>query len=496
MNKSTLLKNLGIFSVTASPMFLPALLCAVWYEETDVAATFCYCILLTAACGGLLYMWGRNARNKLQHRETLGLVGAGWLLIAFYGAIPYVLSGHLSFIDAYFESMSGFSTTGASILSDIEVLPKSLLFWRSFTHWLGGLGIILLLIIVLPFLGAGGKLLYRSEMPGLDKSSFRPRIKDSAIFLFRIYTGLTVLLTLLLLLAGMNLFDALCHTFGTLATGGFSTRNASIAAYNSPLIEWIICLFMIIAGTSFSLIYCFAVGEYKTVFKNGEWRVYLLLLLASVLLINLNILFSHQPVPGLIGAPATQGAPGFLERVRLVTFQTVSTMTCTGFCTTDFNLWPDFSRMLLLLLMIIGGCSGSTSGGLKVIRVMLLFKMAVWHLTQTFRPKDVRIFRADDMIVDKELQRSILSYFVLYACVFIIATLLLTAVGIPLITSLSAVISCFNGVGPGLDLVGATGNYGFMPVTAKIVLSFIMAMGRLELYAICALFLPSFWKKY
>lgn len=496
MNKSAFLKNLGVFSFTASPMFLPALLCSLWYKEMAVVEVFFCCILFTAACGGILYMMGRKAKNRLQQRETLGLVGAGWLLIAFYGALPYIFSSHFSFIDAYFESMSGFSTTGASILSDIEALPKGLLFWRSFTHWLGGLGIILLLIIVLPFLGAGGKLLYRSEMPGLDKSSFKPRIKDSAFFLFRIYMGLTILMTLLLLLAGMDLYDSLCHTFGTLATGGFSTRNASIAAYNSPLIECIICVFMIIAGTSFSLIYCFAVGEYKTVYKNGEWRLYLSLLLVSAVLISLNILFSHPSIPGLIGAPETHGDPGFLERTRLVVFQTVSMMTCTGFCTTDFNQWPDFSRMLLLVLMVIGGCSGSTSGGLKVVRVMLLFKMAVWHLTQTFRPKDVRIFRADNMIIDKEIQRSILSYFALYVCVFIAATLLLAAVGIPMVTSLSAVASCFNGVGPGLDLVGAVANYGFMPVTAKIVLSLVMAMGRLELYAIGVLFLPSFWKKY
>lgn len=496
MNKSAFLKNLGVFSLASSPMFLPSLLCALWYKEAAVVATFFYCMLFTFACGGLLYMLGRRAKTGLQHRETLGLVGAGWLLIALYGAIPYILSGHLSFVDAYFESMSGFSTTGASILSDIEVLPKGILFWRSFTHWLGGLGIILLLIIVLPFLGAGGKLLYRSEMPGLDKSSFRPRIKDSAIFLFRIYAGLTILMTLVLVLAGMNLFDSLCHTFGTLATGGFSTRNESIAAFNSPLIEGIICVFMIIAGTSFSLIYCFAVGDYKTIFKNGEWRLYLFLLLISVVLIVSNTLFSQQPIPGLIGTVEIHADPGILGRIRLVVFQTVSIMTCTGFCTTDFNQWPDFSRMLLLVLMVIGGCSGSTSGGLKVVRVMLLFKMAVWHLTQTFRPKDIRVFRADNMIVDKELQWSILSYFTLYACVFIAATLFLTAIGIPMVTSLSAVASCFNGVGPGLDQVGAVSNYGFMPASAKVLLSFIMAMGRLELYAICALFLPSFWRKY
>ncbi|HOC69912.1 MAG TPA: TrkH family potassium uptake protein [Candidatus Hydrogenedentes bacterium] len=496
MNFREFIKNMGLFSAAASPMFFPPLLCALFYQEMAMALVFLLSVFLMAGAGGILFAVGKGSKRRLQQRETLGLVGAGWLLVALYGAIPYVLSGEFSFIDAYFESMSGFSTTGASVLSDIEALPKSLLFWRSFTHWLGGLGIILLLIIVLPFLGAGGKLLYRSEMPGLEKSSFKPRVKNSALFLFKIYMGLTLIMTLLLLLAGMDLFDSLCHTFGTLATGGFSTRNASIAYYDSPLIECIISLFMIIAGTSFSLIYCFFVGEFRTIYKNGEWRLYLLILAASVVLITWNVSSSDQSIPGLIGQEEADTDMGFPGLVRLTAFQTISTMTCTGFCVTDFNQWPDFSRMLLLMLMIIGGCSGSTSGGLKVVRVLLLVKMARWHLVQTFRPKDIRVFHVDNLVIDKGLQNSILAYFTLYSLVFGMAVLALTASDMPVITSISAVASCFNGVGPGLEQIGAVGNYGALSALGKITLSLIMAMGRLEIYAICVLFLPSFWQKH
>ena len=496
MNHKAFAKTLAIFSMASSPMFLPSLVCALFFLENDMALVFLVSLLFTFGAGALLYLFFRHADINLQQRETLGLVGVGWLLIALYGTLPYIFSGELSLVDGYFESMSGFSTTGASILTDIEILPKSLLFWRSFTHWLGGLGIILLLIIILPHLGAGGKLLYRSEMPGLDKSSFKPRVKDSALFLLRIYFGLTVVMTLVLLIAGMNLFDSLCHTFGTLATGGFSTKNASIAAYQSPLIEFIICLFMLIAGTSFSLIYCCSVGDFKKAYTNGEWRLYLGLLAISFLLITVNIIGTDQPIPGLIGATDIDHGPGVLDKARFAAFQTVSMMTCTGFCTTDFNTWPDFSRMLLLVLMIIGGCSGSTSGGLKVVRVMLLFRMARWHLEQIFRQKHIRIFRVDDTIIPKEVQNSVLMYFTLYIFVLLAATLLLAWMGVPFVTSISAVISCFNGVGPGLDLVGAITNYSFLPIAGKLLLSLVMVMGRLEIYAIGVLFLPSFWKKY
>ncbi len=489
------MKNLGLASLALSLMFLPSMACALVYWELHMLVVFLMSLVAALFLGGLLYLAGIKADGHLYHRETLALVGVGWLLTAFYGALPYLLSCHMSFVDAYFESMSGFTTTGATVLAHVEVLPKSLLFWRSFTHWLGGLGIILLLIVVLPFLGAGGKLLYRSEIPGLDKSSLRPRIKDSAIILLKIYLILTVAQTILLLVAGMNVFDALCHTFGSLATGGFSTHTKSIAAFNSPLIEAIITIFMMIAGTSFSLLFCLGKGDYKKVLGNVEFRFYVFIIAVSSLLIFINLHTADGPLPNLIGASA-EPPPDIWDHMRASIFQTVSVMTTTGFATVDFNMWPEFSRALLVILMFIGGCSGSTGGGIKVVRIFLLFNLAYKHFIHTFNPKNIHIVRVDNLVLPKEHVNALLTYFAIYVLSVAASTLYLAWLNMPLVTSFTAVAACLNNVGPGLELVGATGYYGLVPASGKLLLSFLMAMGRLELYAICVLFIPSFWKRY
>ncbi len=496
MNHYSFIKNLGLASMAVALMFLPSLACALLYWETGMMGAFLLSMATAFCVGALLYFLGRKADGRIYHRETLALVGVGWLLTAFYGALPYIISGQLSFVDAYFESMSGYTTTGATIISSIEVLPRSLLFWRSFTHWLGGLGIILLLIIVLPFLGAGGKLLYRSEMPGLDKSSLRPRIKDSALILLKIYISLTVIMTLLLMIAGMNLFEALCHTFATLATGGFSTRNSSIAAFHSPLIESIIVVFMIIAGTSFSLLFCISKGDFKKLFANAEFRCYILVLSAASLLITFNLQGANHPLPGPIGVTNAAVVPDIWDHIRNSIFQAASVMTTTGFCTVDFDSWPHFSRALLVILMFVGGCSGSTGGGLKVVRVFLLFKIMYKHFEHTFKPKNIRVLRIDSLTISDEHQRSLLTFFTIYTVAVVGGTAYLAFLDLPLVTSFTAVAACLNNVGPGLELVGAVENYGFIPASGKLMLSLLMAMGRLELYAICALFIPSFWKRY
>lgn len=482
--------------MAVSMMFLPSLVCAILYLEFGMMGVFLLSMVAAFGTGTVLYFVNRNADNRLYHRETLALVGIGWLFTAFYGALPYILSGQLSFSDAYFESMSGYTTTGATVLCNIEALPKSLLFWRSFTHWLGGLGIILLLIIVLPFLGAGGKLLYRLEMPGLDKSSLRPRIKDSAIILLRIYLSLTVIMTLLLLVAGMNLFDALCHTFATLATGGFSTRNSSVAAFQSPCIEGIITLFMIIAGTSFSILFCVSKGDFKKLFTNAEFRCYLLILAGASLLITLNLQFTDRPLPSANPSDYADAAPDIWTHIRYSIFQTASVMTTTGYYTVDFDLWPHFSRAILVILMFVGGCSGSTGGGLKVVRVLLLCKIIYRHFENTFKPKNVRVLRVDNLIIAEEHQRSLLTFFAIYMLAVVGGTTYLALLDLPLLTSFTAVAACLNNVGPGLDLVGAVEDFGFIPASGKLMLSLLMAMGRLELYAICVLFIPSFWRRH
>lgn len=495
MNYQAVIKYLGVFSIATCVLYLPSVLCAFLFWEPEALQAFFKSAVVVLFLGGLMIVVGRRASKRLFNRETLALVGLGWLLIAAYGALPFVFVGELSFVDAYFESMSGFTTTGATVLNDIEVLPKSILFWRSFTHWLGGLGIILLLIIVLPFLGAGGKLLYRSEVPGLDKQGLRPRIKDSALILFKIYAALTIAMTLLLMLAGMDLYEAFCHTFGTLATGGFSTRNASIAAYDSVAIEAIITLFMGIAGTSFGLLYFMSRREWKKVLSNSEWRLYLTIIAFSSILITINLMGAQGMVVGAETEINATQSPGLFSSLRMAVFQTVSVMTTTGYCTADFDTWPYLSRALLVMLMFVGGCSGSTGGGLKVIRVLVLAKVIRHHLARTFHPKHIQVLRIDDTVIDDELQRSVLTYFLINMFVVALSTVYLSALGLPGESAFTAVAATLNNIGPGLELVGAVENYAFIPTSGKVLLSILMAMGRLELYAICVLFVPAFWQR-
>ncbi|HOM48529.1 MAG TPA: potassium transporter TrkG, partial [Candidatus Hydrogenedentes bacterium] len=289
MNYLALLKNMGLFCLVATGMFVPAVLCAFIYREDQMLPAFFFSMMLTFSLGGLLYLVGKKSNDRLFHRETLALVGLGWLIGAVFGGLPYYFSGHLTFEDACFESMSGFTTTGATILVAIEGLPRSLLFWRDFTHWLGGLGIVLLLLIVLPFLGAGGKLLFRSEVPGIVKSGLRPRIKDSALILLKLYCGMTVVMTLILCLLGMNLFDALTHTFGALSTGGFSPYQASVAHFNSFAIEMALVAFMLISATNFGTLHQIIHRQHKKAFASPEWRIFLLIVTASTLLITVNL---------------------------------------------------------------------------------------------------------------------------------------------------------------------------------------------------------------
>lgn len=493
MNHRVFLKNLGIFSLVSATMFLPPSVCSILYWEISTFLSFVFSIGVTLSIGLLLFLVGRNSVGRLLHRESLALVGVGWLLVAFYGALPFFFSNKLPLIDSYFESMSGFTNTGASVLADVESWPKGLLFWRSFTHWIGGLGIILLLIIVLPFLGVGGKLLFRSEVPGVDKSGLRPQIKDSAYLLYKIYIALTVIMTLFLVATGMNLFDALCHTFGTLATGGFSTKNTSVAAFHNPVVELIIIVFMIIGGTNFGLLYFFSKGKTDRLFMNPEWRFYIILLTGSSFVITLLLL---PAFPGFIAQEDTSSSWNIISCLRAALFQTVSIMTSTGYCIADFNLWPSAAKTLLVILMFVGGCSGSTAGGLKVIRLLVLLKMVLLHLERNFRPKTMRALRVGSSIITPDVQNSILLYFSIYVLVHVIATFFISLLGLPLISAFTAVVACFNNIGPGLELVGAVGNYSIIPGFGKLLLSFLMAMGRLELYAICVLFIPSFWKRY
>ena len=495
MNYRLLAKYLGHFSGAIGLLMLPSAAWAVYFREWLPLAALCLSVALSCAFGGALARIGRDAPSAMYQREALGLVGTCWLIAAALGAMPYVFAGVLNPIDAYFECMSGFTTTGSSVLTDIEATAKSILFWRSFTHWLGGMGIVVLFIAVLPYLGAGGKQLFKSESPGPDPQGLRPRIKDTASILYKIYLALTAAETLALMGAGMNLYEALCHTFGTLATGGFSTRQASIGAFDSLAVETIIIFFMICAGSNFTLYFAMLRGNWKAPWKDTEWRVYIAVIVLCTLLVTANLM-------GAGGTPPGDAAEGYArtvydsagESLRHATFQVASIMTTTGYCTADFDTWPHFSRMLLVVLMFVGGCAGSTGGGIKVVRIIILLKMAYWRLEYTFRPKTIRAVRVSGQVVDDSVQRTIYAFFVPYLLWFAAGALFMSFLGLPFQTAVTSVAATLNNIGPGLRLVGATQDYHLIPAVGKVFLSLCMALGRLELFSICVLFVPAFWR--
>ncbi|HQH54203.1 MAG TPA: TrkH family potassium uptake protein [Candidatus Hydrogenedentes bacterium] len=501
MNYRLVTRYLGHFSCAIGLLMLPSALCAVFYKEWGALAALLGSTGVSCLIGYLLAMAGRNAAPDLYQREGLGLVGLSWILLAGLGALPYLLSGvFINPADAYFECMSGFTTTGASVMTaaSFDTTPKSILFWRSFTHWLGGMGIVVLFIAVLPYLGAGGKQLFKSESPGPDPRGLKPRIKDTAIILYEIYLGFTVAQTVALMLCGMSLFDALCHTFGSLATGGFSTRAASVGAYDSVAVEVVITFFMVCAGSNFALYSAMLGGNWKALFKDTEWRVYIGILALCTLMIAVNLMgvegafpVGDSPLP--IQEKTVYGSFG--TALRHASFNVASIMTTTGFCTVDFNTWPYFSRMLLVVLMFVGGCAGSTGGGIKVVRLVILLKMAYARLKQTFRPKMVRAVRVSGHVVDDGVQQTVYSFFVLYLLWFVGGSLFMSLLGLPFQTAVSSVAATLNNVGPGLSGVGAVENYAFLPTAGKVFLSLCMVLGRLELVSIMVLFMPSFWRR-
>jgi trk system potassium uptake protein TrkH len=501
MNYRIVAKYLGHFVIAVGLLMLPSVICAICFAEWQAAGDFSAAMVTALIIGGIFMLLGRKAPQQMFQREGLALVGLGWILTAAVGALPYLYAGVLGPVDAYFESMSGFTTTGSTVIRDIEALGnsgfKSILFWRSFTHWLGGMGIIVLFIAVLPYLGVGGKQLFKSESPGPDPRGLSPRIKDTASTLWKIYVGLTIVQTVLLMIAGhddgMDLYNALCHTFATLATGGFSTQNASIAAFNSASIEWILIVFMILAGTNFGLYFTMYRGNWTAPFKNTEWCVFLAILGVATLFITMNLL-GFQGVSGAGAAAPELPDYSTTQAIRHAAFTVVSITTTTGFCTENFDTWPYFSRTVLVVLMFVGGCAGSTGGGLKVVRVIMLIKMAYWRLERSFRPKTVRPIRINGVVVDDDVQRTVYGFFVLYVMIFVVGSMFMSLLGLPFQSAITSVAATLNNIGPGLEQIGAIENFHFIPASGKIFLSLCMVMGRLELFSICVLFIPSFWK--
>jgi len=493
MNVLLIARYLGIF-IGANVLFmLPSLLWSVYFREWDAAIAFLASMAVCAVAGPVLYGAGRFASNRMFQREGLGLVGIGWLAVTIIGAMPYYFGNVLPPVSALFESTSGFTTTGASVITDIEAVDKSILFWRAFTHWLGGMGIIVLFIAVLPYLGAGGKQLFRTESSGPDPRGLGPRIQDTASFLYKLYLGMTFIMTLLLMAAGMNFYDALCHTCSTLATGGFSTRNESVGAYDSVAIEAIMIFFMIVSATNFGLYFSARRTGLHALTRNTEFRWFLAILAIATLLITLNLSGWHRVLTDMPQDDKVSSLP-FGEALRQAAFQVTSLQTGTGFATADFDAWPDFSRTMLFVLMFIGGCAGSTAGGIKVVRVIMLFKMALRRVESMFRPKMIRAIRIDGMVIDETIQKTVYAFFFLNIFLIVLGTFFMLSLGLPFVSAISAVVSCLFVVGPGFEFVGPLSSFANVPDPGKLLLSFYMVLGRLELFTILVMFIPSFWR--
>ena len=481
MNLTLTLRILGALLLFLAAALLAPLPFSFYYADGAWAA-FLLSSLICALVGGLLFFYFRGP-IELSVREGFAVVTFGWTVFALFGALPYLISGAIpSPLNAVFETMSGFTTTGSTILTNVEALPPSLLFWRALTHWLGGMGIIVLSLAILPMLGVGGMQLFKAEVPGPTADRLKPRIQDTAKMLWGVYFLLTLLEMILLLLGGMGFFDALCHSFATLATGGFSTRNASVGAFDSAYIDGVITLFMILAGINFALHFQVLRGRARDFFQSEELRVYLGLLLVTTLIV---MIFN-----GLSGIYAGIGA-----NLRFSLFQVSSIMTTTGFGTADFELWPVLTQYLLVLLMFVGGCAGSTAGGMKVARVLLLFKNAQVQLFCLIHPRAIRLVKLGHRPVEREVLQGILGFFALFIGVFVGGSLLVAASGMDLVSAGAAVVACLANIGPGLGTVGPTDTFAQVPGFGKAVLIFCMLMGRLELFTVLVLFVPSFWRK-
>ncbi len=474
-----------------------------WHEEGAHRVAYGFLVSIAVCIAVGLVLTHKKIRDKKMYRkEAIAVVALGWLLCGVLGALPYIFSGVLSPLydhwfsmggAAVFESVSGFTTTGASVFPAPEELPRAILFWRSLTHWLGGMGIVVLFVAVLGQAGAGAKHMVISEVPGLPDEPLKPRIRSAALLLWKIYVAISAVEVVVLMLQGMNLHESLCHTFGTMATGGFSTLNASIGQYHNLGFEITIIVFMLLAGTSFNLYAILLTGNWRRVIGNREFQVYLLIVFAAVALLTTDVLL-NGPEPYHLGSA-----------LRDAGFQAVSIMTTTGYCTADFNAWPDLSRWLLLLLMFVGGCAGSTGGGIKVIRIVLFVKIIALEVASVFRPRAVRTLKIGGRALDKNVRRHVTAYVGIVLVVFLLSTLLLFVLHnsccaepgeqLDMITALSSVAATLNNIGPGLNRVGATGNYAFFSTPAKLFLAFLMILGRLEIMVVLCLFLPSFWKR-
>lgn len=480
MNFRAVLSILGdVVKYMIALLFVP-LLIALYYGEGDAKA-FLLAIIIGAPIAYILSSV-KAEKKAIYAKEGFLIVGFAWIIISAIGALPFVLSGAIpNFIDAFFETVSGFTTTGATILTAIEGLPKGILFWRSFTHWIGGMGFLIFMLALVPSLGSNSIHLLKAESPGPSPGKIVPKIKETAKILYLIYFAFTVIEGILLMFAGMNLYDAVIHAMGTAGTGGFSNMNASIAAFNSPAIEWIITIFMLIFGINFALYFQVLKGNIKGFFKNEELRYYLLIILAAFIFITFNIL-------------SLNGGDVMLS-IRQSAFQVSSIVTSTGFATVDFNFWPTLSKLIIVMLMFVGAMAGSTGGGIKTVRIVIMLKAIKREINKIIHPKRVNSVKIDGKTVDEDIIQGVFLFIGAYIIISLIAIFIISFDNFDVVTTVTSVITTMSNIGPGLEVVGPAGNFAAFSPLSKIVLSFCMLAGRLEIYPMLIMFSPSIWRK-
>ena len=480
MNIKMVFRTVGRISQTVALLMIIPAVVAVIYNEKRSCISFLIVAVSAFLIGSAITLITKTKNSIIYAKEGFAITSLAWIVMSLIGALPFKISGEIpSYIDAVFETVSGFTTTGASILTNVEEISKSMLFWRSFTHWIGGMGVLVFLMAVTPNISDRSIHIMRAEMPGPIIGKLVPRVKDTAKILYLIYIFLTVLEAVLLLAGGMPLFDSLVHTFGTAGTGGFGIKADSIASY-SPYCQWVIAIFMLIFGVNFNLYYLLLLRRIRTALKSSELWCYISVVFVSVAAITVNI------------APIYKN---FSTALRNSTFQVASIISTTGFATADFDLWPGLSKAILLLLMFCGACAGSTAGGLKVSRVVMLFKSVTKEIRRMLHPRSIGKVHFEGKSVEDSTLSSVSTYFVIYMICFFMIFLLISFEPFGLESNFSAVAACFNNIGPGFSAVGPTANYAGYTGFSKIILSFAMLLGRLEIFPIVVFLSPRTWMK-
>lgn len=479
MKFGTVSKFLGSILIVDAFLMLPALGIAYFRQEAALKA-FVITTLLVLVLGILLSkVLNPKPIKQIKIVDGLAIVTFSWVLLSLFGALPFYLSGATStYIDAVFETVSGFTTTGASVIVDVEILDHSILFWRSFTHWIGGMGILVFTIAILPAYGIGNFLMFKAESPGPTHGRITPHIKNTARYLYMTYLGITLILFIFLLLGKVNVLHAALLTFGTVGTGGFGTLNDSVTSFSS-LVQMIIAVFMVLSGVNFTLYVLMAQGKIKDALADNELRFYLKIIGLSIILITFNLFLTHYDT--------------IIISFRDAFFQVSSIITTTGYTTADYDLWPNFSRFILLGLMFVGGSAGSTAGGIKVIRILILFKLIKREISKIHHPNAVIPIKLGQKVVPNEVVARIYSFIALHMLVFVVGTLLISLDNVDMMSALSAVATTLNNIGPGLNMVGPGQSFAFLSPFSKVLLSFIMLLGRLELFTIIALLVPQKW---